>query len=42
MVRIIKKSRVEIKKDISGREIFNGNIGDIPLTKLKCKSVGIL
>ena len=36
---------IEIKKDIFGREIFEGDLGKVPLTKLKrdiCKSVGVL
>jgi len=45
MARIVSKPVLEIKKDIFGREIFEGDLGKVPLTKLKrdiCKSVGVL
>jgi hypothetical protein len=45
MARIIKKPLIEIKNDISGSEVFIGDLGDVPLSKLKidiCRRVGIL
>jgi hypothetical protein len=35
MARIIKKPLIEIKNDISGSEVFIGDLGDVPLSKLK-------
>jgi hypothetical protein len=45
IANIVGKSEIEIKKDIFGSEVFIGDLGDVPLSKLKrdvCKSVGVL